>query len=328
MAWIAPGVLRAGTPADRAPRVADEELGGDPIEMGGFYIDLLPYPNEPGAIPTSNVTRDEAEQLCVAKNKRLCTELEWERACKGPDNTTYEYGDAYRAASCGTGIAPEEAARRPSGERAQCKSGFGVSDMHGGVWEWTQSGWGRTSKDHKLGVLRGGNAVAGELVGRCANAIGRPSNKKSPTMGFRCCAGAKNAADVHVTIKAAPSLEPVAQVDSLHEKWEPVLRSSIGTAANHFARAWKWNPVPNEELVLIVGCTRVGAQTCSIAIGRTIEGRPTLVASGDAGHSPPDVLRLGDVRHLRVRGIDPRGTFGRDISYVYGRIEMSEITRP
>jgi len=52
--------LHAGTPADRVPRVADEEPAGAPVSMSGFYIDMLPYPNEPGAIPTSNVTRDEA----------------------------------------------------------------------------------------------------------------------------------------------------------------------------------------------------------------------------------------------------------------------------
>ena len=139
MIWVPAGTLKAGTPSDKIPRVADEELAAVPIEMQGFYIDQHPWPNEPGAIPTTNVTRDEAEALCTSKGKRLCTELEWERACKGPENTTYEYGDAYRSATCGTGQAPEVAARRPAGESPQCKSGFGVSDMHGIVSEWTSS---------------------------------------------------------------------------------------------------------------------------------------------------------------------------------------------
>ena len=147
MAWVPPGTLRAARPPIARRASPTRSSPAQPVEMGGFYIDLLPYPNEPGAIPTTNVTRDEAEQLCTAKGKRLCTELEWERACKGPENATYEYGDAYRAAACGTGVSPEEAARRPSGEHAGCKSGFGVADMHGGVWEWTDSAWGRGSKD-------------------------------------------------------------------------------------------------------------------------------------------------------------------------------------
>jgi hypothetical protein len=330
MAWIPPGTLRAGTPADRAPRVADEEPAGAPAEMSGFYIDMLPFPNEPGAIPTSNVTRDEAEQLCAGKGKRLCTELEWERACKGPDNASYEYGDTYRASACGTGIAPEEAAHRPAGEHALCKSGFGVADMHGGVWEWTDSPWGRGAKERSLGVLRGGNAVAGELVGRCANAIGRPTGKRQTTMGLRCCAGTRNEAQVQLTVKGIPGFESVGTPEDLHAIWEPVLRPVLGTAANHFTRAWKWSPVANEELVMILGCNVAGPPTCALAVGRTLDGVAALVASADVGHAMalPDVARVGDARHLRIRGLDPQGTFGRDITYVYGRVQISAVNRP
>jgi hypothetical protein len=330
MIWVPPGTLRVGTPADRVPRVADEEPAGQPVEMSGYYIDLLPYPNEPGAIPTTNVTRDEAEQLCTGKGKRLCTELEWERACKGPENASYEYGDAYRAAACGTGVSSEEAARRPSGEHAGCKSGFGPADMHGGVWEWTDSAWGRGSKDRSLGVLRGGNAVAGELVARCANAIGRPTGKRSPTMGLRCCAGTRNEATVQLTVKGTPGLQTVGSPEELHEAWEPVLRPAIGTAANHFAKAWRWSPVANEELVMILGCNTVGAPTCALAVGRTFEGRASLISSEEVGQAMalPDVARIGDARHLRIRGLDPAGTFGRDITYVYGRVEIGRVSRP
>ncbi len=330
MAFIPPGTLRVGTPLDRAPRIADEEPYAQTVEMSGFYIDLLPYPNEAGAIPTSNVSRDEAEAMCTAKGKRLCTELEWERACKGPDNAPYEYGDAYRAATCGTGVSGEEASRRPTGEHASCKSGFGVSDMHGSVWEWTDSSWGRGSKDATLGVLRGGNSVAGELVGRCANAIGRAPSKKAPTMGLRCCAGPKNVAKVDLALDGKPGLSTIASPEELHDTWEPALRTAIGTEANHFARAWRWTPVANEELVLILGCNKIGAPTCSLAVGRTFEGRAQVLASADVGHrSPlPDVARVGDARHLRIRGLDPAGTFGRDITYVYGRVEIARMNRP
>lgn len=330
MAWVPAGTLDVGTPADRAPRVAEEEPAGTPVEMGGFYIDRLPYPNEPGAIPTTNVTRDEAEQLCAGKGKRLCTELEWERACKGPGNTSYEYGDSYRAAPCGTGVSSEEAARRPSGEHSACKSAFGVADMHGGVWEWTDSSWGRGSKNKSLGVLRGGNAVAGELVARCANSIARGPSKRSPTKGLRCCAGARNEATVQLTVKGTPGFRLTPRPETLHAAWEPVLRPVLGTAANHLSRAWNWSPVPNEELVIILGCNTVGPSTCGLAVGRALDGHPALVASAEVGHASalPDVARLGDARHLRIRGLDPSGTFGRDITYVYGRVEIGKISRP
>jgi hypothetical protein len=320
MAWIPPGTLRAGTPKGQAPRIADEEMPGTQVPMDGFYIDLLPYPNEPGAIPTSNVSRDEAEQLCVARGKRLCTELEWERACKGPENTMHEYGDVYRESACATGVASDQAARRPSGEHAQCKSAFGVADMHGIVWEWTSSPWGRAAKDANLGVLRGGNSAAGELVARCANGIGRPPSKKAPTMGLRCCAGPKNAAEVTLSMKGTPGLSRIADPASLTQTWEAA--AGADGVAKRFVKAWTWVPVVNEELVLALACAKGGA--CSLIVGRIVDDAPTVVATIDAGREAPlpDIARLGDVRHLRLKATGPRGGIVmREIQYLYGRIE-------
>src|SRR5262249_42305558 len=113
MAWIPPGVLRAGSPVDEVPNVAEADLPGIDVPLGGFYIDVLPWPNEAGAIPTTNVSRDEARRLCDEKHKRLCSELEWERACKGPDNLRFEYGPTYEPAVCGAGVSADSAARRP-----------------------------------------------------------------------------------------------------------------------------------------------------------------------------------------------------------------------
>lgn len=333
MAYIPPGTLRAGTPPGRTPRVADEEMPGSAVEMGGFYIDLLPWPNEPNAIPTSNVTREEAEQLCTNKGKRLCTELEWERACKGPESTTYEYGDAYRKETCGTGMIPEEASRRPTGEHAQCKSGFGVSEMHGSVWEWTSSEWGRGSKGATQGVLRGGNSVAGELVGRCANAIARASSKKSPTMGLRCCAGPKSPAEVKLDLQGTPGL--VSGPASLATPWV----SAIATAVNNGSpsidpksmHAWRWIPVANEELVMVLGCTDA-PKGCGIIVGRATADAGAsggeVLSSFATGTGYPEVTRLGDARHIRIRSLDARGLFSREISYVYGRVDLGEMKRP
>ena len=135
---------------------------------------------------------------------------------------------------------------------------------------------------------------------------------------------------MQVTVKGTPGFQTVSSPEDLHETWEPVLRPALGTAANHFTRAWRWSPVPNEELVMILGCNTVGPPTCALAVGRTLEGGAALVASADVGHASalPDVARVGDARHLRIRGLDPSGTFGRDITYVYGRVEISQISRP
>jgi sulfatase modifying factor 1 len=205
MVWVPAGTLRAGTTKNAVPRIADEELAGVDEPLQAFWVDALPFPNEPGAIATTNVSRDEAEQMCASKGKRLCTELEWERACKGAANTTYEYGDDYDGSKCGTGVTIEEGARRPTGDHVSCKSDFGVREMHGGAWEWTSSAWGRGHKEN-LGVLRGGNALAGELVGRCANALGRSPTTKASTMGFRCCKGEPNGASVELSLQTGRAL--------------------------------------------------------------------------------------------------------------------------
>ena len=334
MVWIPAGTLRAGTPPARTPRIADEEMAATPIEMGGFYIDSLPWPNEPNAIPTSNVAREEAEQLCASKGKRLCSELEWERACKGPESTTYEYGDVYRKDACGTGAILEQASRRPTGEHAQCKTGFGVFEMHGGVWEWTSSAWGRGSRDASQGVLRGGNSVAGELVGRCANAIARSPSKKSPTMGFRCCAGTKNVAEVKLDLQGTPGL--AAASAHAANPWGAALVSAADGGAPAIdpksLRAWSWIPVANEELVIAMGCT-VAPKVCALAIAR-----PSIAdggaESGDVlgvmstGKELPEVARNGDARHLRMRSLDPRGVYSRDITYLYGRVDLGDPKRP
>ncbi|MDP9000360.1 MAG: SUMF1/EgtB/PvdO family nonheme iron enzyme, partial [Myxococcota bacterium] len=248
MLWIPAGVLRAGSAVDEVPRVAEAELPGVDTPMGGFYIDALPWPNEVGAIPTTNVTRDEAVRLCATKGKRLCTELEWERACKGPDSTRYEYGSTYDEHACGTGTAAESVGRRPSGDRARCHSPFGVREMHGGAWEWTDSPWGRGAT-RNLGVMRGGNDLAGEIASRCAYARPLAPTDRSPSTGFRCCVGPRNDAEVHLDVKTGAALERASHPTQP----SPPLDALGGTACGPpqspapcwSARAWTWRPEPN-----------------------------------------------------------------------------------
>ena len=80
---ITAGTLLAGSSCDATPRITNEELPGTSVQLGEFNIDTYPYPNDPTKAPVTNVSRDEAAQMCASAGKRLCTELEWERACKG-----------------------------------------------------------------------------------------------------------------------------------------------------------------------------------------------------------------------------------------------------
>ena len=44
---IPAGQLKAGAPCGQTPRVSNEELVGDPIDLAEFSIDVFPYPNDP-----------------------------------------------------------------------------------------------------------------------------------------------------------------------------------------------------------------------------------------------------------------------------------------
>jgi sulfatase modifying factor 1 len=330
MTFIPPGALVAGTPPDRWPRIADQEMPGEQVVLQGFYIDNFPYPNEDGAIPLTNATQAAAATLCAEQDKRLCSELEWERACKGPNNTTYEYGDVYRADRCGTGAAP---ALRPSGFRVACRSEFGVRDLHGGVWEWTSSPWGR-GLARALATVRGGNAAAGELVGRCANAMGRAPDQESGVIGFRCCAGPKNEAEVTVQIDRGRKLEYRARADEalvkrIFEQLPEDARADLSRPDEFDAdRSWVWHPIGNEELFVVGGCEGLGKKpACGVFVVRQVVDAPQVLAWISSGYYVPSVHADTDPRDLWVFGGDSLGNFRRLVVYVWGRVSVGPKER-
>jgi len=330
MAWVPSGLLRAGSPVDEVPNVAEADLPGVDVPMAGFYIDLLPWPNEPGAIPTTNVTRDEAKRLCEAKQKRLCSELEWERACKGPDNLRYEYGGSYDARICGAGVRGENAAQRPSGQTPACRSAFGVREMHGGAWEWTDSPW-RRGTTRALGVLRGGNDAAGELASRCAHARSLAPGERSPSTGFRCCAGPRNEAEVQLDVKIGPAFErtphPTSPSPALDALDGAACGPPLSPAPCSLSRAWTWRPAPNVDLSVAGGCLgRDPSARCALGVSRMVGDRRETLAQVDCGREIPEVVLVeGLDRRIRVRGADIHRQFFREIVFSYGRVEVKDV---
>jgi sulfatase modifying factor 1 len=334
MVWIPTGILHAGSGLDEVPREADTEPPGVEVPLGGFYIDVLPWPNEAGAIPTTNVSRDEAVRLCESVNKRLCSELEWERACKGPDNARYEYGSTFDARVCNAGQPADSSARHPSGERTACRSGFGVREMHGGAWEWTDSTWNRGATPHRegpLGVARGGNDPAGELATRCAFARATAPGSRSPATGFRCCGGPRNDAEVRVEVKTGLPFEKTAHPSRSSPPLEALGRKGCGPplspAPCSLSRAWTWRPAPNVELSLAGGCLgRDPSARCAVAVSRVVGDRTETLAEVDTGREIPEVVQVeGSDRRIRVRGADLHGPYFRELVFSYGRIDVREV---
>jgi hypothetical protein len=334
MVWVPAGVLHAGSSVEEVPRVADAELPGVDVPMGGFYIDVLPWPDEAGAIPTTNVSRDEAERLCESVGKRLCRELEWERACKGATNTRYEYGATYDPAPCQIGVPAETSAKHPSGAKAACRSSFGVEELHGGAWEWTDSRWARgsgKSGSRAVGVTRGGNGKEGELFSRCAYARPMDPSERSPAVGFRCCAGPRNEAEVMLDVKIGPPFERTAHPTGS----SPPLAALDGVACGpptspspcSISRAWTWRPVPNVELSLAGGCVgRDPSARCAVALSRALVDRVDTLAQIDTGREIPEVVLVeGLDRKIRVRGADMRGQFFRELVFDNGRVLVKDF---
>ncbi len=330
MVWISGGALVAGTPPDAYPRLADEEMPGEQVILHGFYMDLFPFPNEEGAIPRTNVTQAEAAALCEEGAKRLCTELEWERSCKGPNNYTYEYGNAYRADRCGTGSV---SAMRPTGFLVGCKSELGPRDMHGGVWEWTDSPWGRGS-NRPLVSVRGGNAPQGELVGRCANAIGRSAESRAANTGFRCCAGPRNESEVVLNVVRGDKLDPRATPDkelaaSALRLLPAEAKQDIGEQKGfRFERHWVWRPIGNEELHVLSGCSGLAVKpACGIVLVRSTLTAPKVLTWVSSGHWAPMLHMDTDPRDLWLFGGDELGQFRRQVGYVWGQVSVGPKER-
>lgn len=182
MILVPAGSFRIGTAANDPMRGFDDQRLAT-VEQGAYCIDPYEYPGEKGSAPRTNLTWSEAKRLCEQRGKRLCSEREWEKACKGPGSERFPYGPRFDADRCNTERTPgADRTLAASGEFARCRSGYGVFDLSGNAAEWTATpiGAGKAQK--------GGSYANPDYAARCsARASGSPFGR-SPEVGFRCCA--------------------------------------------------------------------------------------------------------------------------------------------
>lgn len=153
-----------------------------------YFIDRFEWENQKDGHPLVNVSQERAAELCASKGKRLCTADEWERACKGPENRMYAYGDTFVPEKCGADVAldadRDDRSDYASGSNAECKSGFGVYDLSGGPREWT--GTTPNGKD-RFRVIKGGKPGEAVKGSRCAFNDERSAAVTDRSISFRCC---------------------------------------------------------------------------------------------------------------------------------------------
>lgn len=181
MVYVPPGPFVRGRLRAESPDVVRP---GEPLaeeaHVEGFLIDIFEYPNLAQAAPRYGVTYLEAEKLCAEQGKRLCTELEWEKACKGPGNFVYAFGDEWSPEPCGNGL--DDISR--SGTREACVSGWRVFDMSGNFREWTATPY--RGNDQRR-IVKGGLKGDPQKGARCAASNDASVAFKDPSLSFRCC---------------------------------------------------------------------------------------------------------------------------------------------
>jgi sulfatase modifying factor 1 len=328
MVWVPPGTLHVGTPPGRVPRIADQEMPGTPIELKGFFIDRYSYPGEQGAIPETGFSFAEASAICEKQGKRLCTELEWERACKGPSNQTYEYGDEFDAGICGMDSID---ALAPNGINARCESAFGVRDLHGSAWTWTSSPWGRGTESKKV-VVRGGFGKNAALIGRCAHARAMNPKERDASVGIRCCAGEMNTAEVTLEVVRQAELTFQRPTPEMAERFAELapdeLKGGNDDGRLKVERAWTWHPLGNEELHLGGGCARrPGTSPCGIVIARRVGERLERLAWVSSDDWIATVGRYENSRGIYIYGGDALGAYRKAVMFDWGMVSEGRKER-
>jgi sulfatase modifying factor 1 len=173
------------------------------IQQEGYCIDKYEWPNKEGELPQSNVSWDEADAACREVGKRLCTELEWARACRGPEGRKYSYGNQRDPMACntpiqGSGPGKHPAPIKPSGAFPRCVTPEGVYDLNGSLSEWVSDPWDggpepfnreATVDPETWRTLRGGTMWFSTFSGQeCMSRHGhRRSTFRNIDDGFRCC---------------------------------------------------------------------------------------------------------------------------------------------
>jgi hypothetical protein len=146
-----------------------------------YCIDKWEYPNRIGSLPQTDITWAEAADSCRMAGKHLCTEDQWQAACRGKFGYAFPYGREYQKGRCNT----ESPDLSYVGDNVPCVSQYGVFDMSGNVYEWTSTNYSDKNTDKK--VMLGGNHYLGQKNSCCDTRQWEWHNNRSKQLGFRCC---------------------------------------------------------------------------------------------------------------------------------------------
>jgi len=177
------------------------------VTLPGFYIDKYPVTNreyeafcratgyrfpkywsearfkEPLA-PVVGVSFADAQKYARWVGKQLPSEEQWEKACRGVDGRLFPWGeeDVTDELAC-FGRDAAEGSTSPVVDHPNGESPYGVGEMAGNVWEWTQTSSTDVETVH---IIKGGCYNDPPELLRGAVRLDAVPKDKFETIGFRC----------------------------------------------------------------------------------------------------------------------------------------------
>ena len=143
-------------------------------------------------LPVETVSWYDADKYCKTVGMRLPTEAEWEYAARA-GNTSELYGEIGKIA-----VYAGNSNSRTAKVRSKWPNAWGLYDMLGNVWEWTNDRYAddyyKTStaddppgpKEGSLKVLRGGSWSGGPEFVRVSDRVRSEPANRVVGIGFRC----------------------------------------------------------------------------------------------------------------------------------------------
>jgi iron(II)-dependent oxidoreductase len=173
-----------------------------PADAHNFLRDWLGGSPRPGweKKPVTWVSIEDARAYAKWADKRLPHEWEWQYCAQGADGRLYPWGNTWDDAAVpkpDTGrdlTGPDDVDAHPSGA-----SPFGVMDLTGNVWQWTDE---FADAHTRAAILRGGSYYQPQssiwyfpqtrrLSEHGKYLLMAPSKDRAGTLGFRCAADAE-----------------------------------------------------------------------------------------------------------------------------------------
>ena len=202
MVLIPAGKFMMGSPKDEAGRGKGEPLPHQVTIKRPFYIAACEVTNAEfhkfrpqhksakgdARLPVTDVSWNDARAFCKwisekgKRRYRLPTEAEWEYACRAGAATAFSWGDKFDPKKAWDG---GKKGPKPVGSFPPNK--WGLYDMHGNVWEWTEDKAGDAAE---LRVCRSGGSGQGPSFLRCAARITPSPGAKASVLGLRVCCDA------------------------------------------------------------------------------------------------------------------------------------------